>query len=63
MSPPPASCLPPVAGSSMSTRSPDADAPRGVIIADDVVVSAFARIGWKWGGVWNEADYQHVHAH
>jgi poly-gamma-glutamate synthesis protein (capsule biosynthesis protein) len=43
-------------------RSPDADATRGVIVADDVVVSAFARIGWKWGGVWNEADYQHFHA-
>src|SRR5688572_16699370 len=43
-------------------RSPDADAPRGVIVANDVVVRAFARIGWKWGGVWNEADYQHFHA-
>ena len=43
-------------------RSADADAPRGVIVADDVVVRAFARIGWKWGGVWNEADYQHFHA-
>jgi Bacterial capsule synthesis protein PGA_cap/D-alanyl-D-alanine carboxypeptidase len=43
-------------------RSRDADAPRGVIVADDVIVRAFARIGWKWGGVWNEADYQHFHA-
>ena len=43
-------------------RSPDADAAPGVIVADDVVVRAFARIGWKWGGVWNEADYQHFHA-
>ena len=43
-------------------RSLDADAPRGVIVADDVVVRAFARIGWKWGGVWSEADYQHFHA-
>ena len=43
-------------------RSPDADAARGVIVADDVVVRAFAQIGWKWGGVWNEADYQHFHA-
>ena len=43
-------------------RSPNADAPRGVIVADDVVVRAFARIGWKWGGAWNEADYQHFHA-
>ena len=43
-------------------RSLGADAPRGVIVADDVVVRAFARIGWKWGGVWTEADYQHFHA-
>jgi poly-gamma-glutamate synthesis protein (capsule biosynthesis protein) len=43
-------------------RSRDADPPPGVIVADDAVVRAFARIGWKWGGVWNEADYQHFHA-
>ena len=43
-------------------RSAGAKASRGVIVADDVVVRAFARIGWKWGGVWNEADYQHFHA-
>ncbi len=43
-------------------RSSGAKAARGVIVADDVVVRAFARIGWKWGGVWNEADYQHFHA-
>ena len=43
-------------------RKPKARAPKGVIVADDVVVRAFARVGWKWGGVWNEADYQHFHA-
>ena len=43
-------------------RSPGADVPRGVIVADDVVVRAFAQIGWKWGGDWKEADYQHFHA-
>jgi poly-gamma-glutamate synthesis protein (capsule biosynthesis protein) len=43
-------------------RAAKANAPPGVIVADDVVVRAFARIGWKWGGVWNEADYQHFHA-
>jgi poly-gamma-glutamate capsule biosynthesis protein CapA/YwtB (metallophosphatase superfamily) len=43
-------------------RSAGAKAAPGVIVADDVVVRAFARIGWKWGGVWNEADYQHFHA-
>jgi poly-gamma-glutamate capsule biosynthesis protein CapA/YwtB (metallophosphatase superfamily) len=43
-------------------RKPKAAADPGVIVRDDVVVRAFARIGWKWGGVWNEADYQHFHA-
>jgi len=43
-------------------RSPDAETTRGVIVADDVAVRAFARIGWKWGGVWNEPDYQHFYA-
>jgi poly-gamma-glutamate synthesis protein (capsule biosynthesis protein) len=43
-------------------RSPDADAPRGVIVAGDVVVRAFKRIGWKWGGAWNDPDYQHFYA-
>ena len=43
-------------------RAPMASASRGVIVADDVVVRAFARIGWKWGGVWNEADYQHFYS-
>jgi hypothetical protein len=32
----------------------------GMIHADDVVVQAFASIGWKWGGYWNGTkDYQH----
>jgi D-alanyl-D-alanine carboxypeptidase len=44
-------------------RSADADVPRGVIRADDVVVRAFARIGWEWGGYWSSAkDYQHFSA-
>jgi poly-gamma-glutamate capsule biosynthesis protein CapA/YwtB (metallophosphatase superfamily) len=43
-------------------RSRDAETARGVIVADDVAVRAFARIGWKWGGVWNEPDYQHFYA-
>jgi poly-gamma-glutamate capsule biosynthesis protein CapA/YwtB (metallophosphatase superfamily) len=43
-------------------RKPKAAGGKGVIVADDVVVRAFARIGWKWGGVWNEADFQHFHA-
>ncbi|MBS4753530.1 M15 family metallopeptidase [Nocardioides sp. zg-ZUI104] len=35
----------------------------GIIHADDVVVRAFARIGWSWGGAWRSAkDYQHFSA-
>jgi poly-gamma-glutamate synthesis protein (capsule biosynthesis protein) len=41
-------------------RSADADVPRGAIRADDVVVAAFARIGWEWGAEWSSSsDYQH----
>ena len=40
-------------------RSPGAPARRGVIRADDVVVRAFAAVGWEWGGSWAEPDYQH----
>ena len=32
----------------------------GMITADGVVVRAFARIGWTWGGTWRSLkDYQH----
>jgi hypothetical protein len=32
----------------------------GMIRPGDVVVRAFAAIGWKWGGYWNsEKDYMH----
>ena len=35
----------------------------GVIRAGDVVVRAFAAIGWSWGGEWSSAkDYQHFSA-
>ena len=44
-------------------RSASADVPRGVIRARDVVVEAFAEIGWEWGGDWASAkDYQHFSA-
>ena len=42
-------------------RSGEADAPHGVIVEGDVVVRAFKRIGWEWGGVWNDPDYQHFY--
>jgi hypothetical protein len=35
----------------------------GMIHADDVVVRAFAAIGWKWGGDWSSMkDYMHFSA-
>ncbi|WP_370290738.1 M15 family metallopeptidase [Nocardioides sp.] len=35
----------------------------GIIHAGDVVVRAFERIGWTWGGSWNSLkDYQHFSA-
>jgi poly-gamma-glutamate synthesis protein (capsule biosynthesis protein) len=44
-------------------RSRGAHMPRGAICAGDVVVRAFARIGWEWGGDWSTAkDYQHFSA-
>ncbi len=39
-----------------------ADTP-GLIVAGDPVVTAFAEIGWKWGGSWRSLkDYQHFSA-
>lgn len=36
---------------------------RGMILADGVVVEAFAAIGWAWGGSWaSSKDYQHFSA-
>ena len=41
-------------------RSPGAEAGRGVVRAGDVVVRAFAEVGWEWGGDWTSSkDYQH----
>lgn len=35
----------------------------GTVIPGDAVVSAFAAIGWRWGGTWSRAlDYQHFSA-
>jgi hypothetical protein len=44
-------------------RSRGAEVPPGVIRDGDVVVRAFARIGWGWGGHWSSSkDYQHFSA-
>ncbi|HET6561770.1 MAG TPA: M15 family metallopeptidase [Marmoricola sp.] len=44
-------------------RSAGTDVPPGVIRDAGVVVRAFARIGWEWGGHWSSAqDYQHFSA-
>jgi hypothetical protein len=34
-----------------------------MILPGDIVVRAFARIGWSWGGAWGtQKDYQHFSA-
>jgi poly-gamma-glutamate synthesis protein (capsule biosynthesis protein) len=44
-------------------RSAGAHVPPGAIRAGDVVVRAFARIGWEWGGDWvTTKDFQHFSA-
>jgi poly-gamma-glutamate synthesis protein (capsule biosynthesis protein) len=44
-------------------RASTAPADPGVIRADDVVVAAFARLGWEWGGTWvSSQDFQHFAA-
>ncbi len=41
-------------------RSADASYRKGAIRSSDVVVDAFRRIRWEWGGDWqNSKDYQH----
>ncbi|VXB17361.1 CapA family protein [Nocardioides sp. AX2bis] len=42
-------------------RTSDAQPPAGVVHADDVVVRAFAEVGWEWGGTFSEPDYQHFY--
>jgi D-alanyl-D-alanine carboxypeptidase len=39
----------------------DADR-QGLITARGPVATAFARIGWRWGGAWSNPDYQHFSA-
>ena len=47
----------------MLDRGAGVEVPEGVIHSGDVVVRAFARIGWEWGGDWSGAkDYQHFSA-
>jgi D-alanyl-D-alanine carboxypeptidase len=41
-------------------RSDGAAARPGIVRAGDVVVRAFADVGWTWGGTWaSSKDYQH----
>ena len=50
----------PEAGSAFLDRS---DVRPGMIVDGDVVVEAFAAIGWDWGGDWSRLkDYQHFEA-
>jgi poly-gamma-glutamate capsule biosynthesis protein CapA/YwtB (metallophosphatase superfamily) len=59
-----ASSVAPPAGRRYATldRTAGARVPEGTITADDVVVRAFAAIGWEWGGAWTEPDFQHFAA-
>jgi D-alanyl-D-alanine carboxypeptidase len=44
-------------------RSRNARVPPGVIREGDLMVRAFNRIGWRWGGDWSGSpDYQHFYA-
>jgi poly-gamma-glutamate synthesis protein (capsule biosynthesis protein) len=44
-------------------RTPASRVPAGVIRDGDIVVRAFARIGWAWGGHFaSDKDYQHFYA-
>jgi poly-gamma-glutamate capsule biosynthesis protein CapA/YwtB (metallophosphatase superfamily) len=46
-----------------TNRSTEGQAPFGVVTAEGLVVRAFARIGWSWGGTWSSGkDYQHFWA-
>jgi hypothetical protein len=50
----------PAAGARFADRSLEEP---GMIHAGDVVVRAFASVGWKWGGSWSSIkDYQHFSA-
>jgi poly-gamma-glutamate capsule biosynthesis protein CapA/YwtB (metallophosphatase superfamily) len=40
-------------------RSASSAVPAGTIRSGDVVVRAFAAIGWEWGGSWAQPDFQH----
>jgi hypothetical protein len=47
----------PPGGADYLDRDPDVP---GLVVEGDVVVSAFADIGWGWGGNWSgKKDYQH----
>ena len=43
-------------------RGPGAPRVPGVIRSRDVVTRAFADVGWTWGGLWQDPDYQHFSA-
>lgn len=60
----PGSVVPP-SGRGFATidRGTSSPVPAGVIRAADPVVTAFARMGWEWGGYWaSSKDYQHFAA-
>jgi hypothetical protein len=49
----------PAAGSAFLDRS---NHRLGMAFSGGVLVSAFAAVGWPWGGRWSDPDYQHFSA-
>jgi D-alanyl-D-alanine carboxypeptidase len=49
----------PAAGAAFLVRS---DHRPGMAYPGAVLVSAFAAVGWRWGGRWSDPDYQHFSA-
>ena len=46
----------PPAGTAFTNRS---DLRPGMAFYGGELVSAFAAVGWQWGGRWSDPDYQH----
>ncbi|PZF83376.1 peptidase M15 [Jiangella anatolica] len=55
--------LPPAAAPFLDVdRTGATPAPPGVIADGDIVRQEFERIGWEWGGLFSDPDYQHFSA-
>jgi D-alanyl-D-alanine carboxypeptidase len=53
----------PASGEAYASAEKRVNSRVGMIRQGDIVIKAFAGIGWKWGGTWNSVrDYQHFSA-